>query len=285
VPALEALVADGHSISLVVSRPDRRRGRGGATSPSPVKEAAYRLGLPVTDRLSDVAEAGVDLGVVVAYGRIIPEAVLERVPMLNLHFSLLPRWRGAAPVERAILAGDRMTGVCVMRLEAGLDTGPVYAREAVEIEPDETAAELSTRLAAVGSELLVRVLHDVRISGSAGALPEPEAQVGEATYAAKIEAADRALDWASSAIQLARIVRIGGAFTAFRGRRLGIERARAVDSPQSGPLPPGSIEGSMVATGEGRLQLVTVRPESGRSMTADEWLHGLRPRAGDRLGT
>jgi methionyl-tRNA formyltransferase len=252
-------------------------------SPSPVKDAALHLGLPVTDRLADVVEAGVDLGVVVAYGRIVPEAVLERVPMLNLHFSLLPRWRGAAPVERAILAGDRVTGVCVMQLEVGLDTGPVYARETVEIGPDETATELASRLADVGSALLVRVLHDVRVEGPA-ALPKPQAQVGEATYAAKVEAADRVLDWTSSASQLARIVRIGGASTEFRGRRLGIERARAVDAPATGPLAPGSLEGTSVATGEGRLQLVTVRPESSRSMTAEDWLRGVRPGDGDRLG-
>ncbi|MFM7068969.1 MAG: methionyl-tRNA formyltransferase, partial [Actinomycetes bacterium] len=127
VPALDALVAAGHDVELVVSMPDRRRGRGGATSATPVKLAAERLGLRVTDQLEEIARAEVELGVVVAYGRIIPSEMLERTPMVNLHFSLLPRWRGAAPVERAILAGDATTGVCVMAVEPGLDTGGVYA--------------------------------------------------------------------------------------------------------------------------------------------------------------
>lgn len=130
VRPLQDLVAAGHDIALCVTRPDRRRGRGGAVTPSPVKEAALDLGVPISHEMEDVAEAGVELAVVVAYGRIIPVTLLERVPMVNLHFSLLPRWRGAAPVERAILAGDRETGVCLMQLEEGLDTGPVYARSA-----------------------------------------------------------------------------------------------------------------------------------------------------------
>ena len=236
VPALQKLVADGHRIALVVSRPDRRRGRGASTSPSPVKEAALRLGLEVSDRLADVTDSGAELGVVVAYGRIVPEPVLNRAPMLNLHFSLLPRWRGAAPVERAILAGDAVTGVCVMRLEAGLDTGPVYARQAVEIGPDESAADLSTRLATVGSDLLVEVLRTVRDGGTA-ALPQPEPphKAGEATYAAKIEPADRELHWTDAAGQLARVVRIGGALTTLQGRRL-VLRA----SPALRPRCPGT---------------------------------------------
>ena len=122
---LQALVAAGHEVVLVVSQPDKRRGRGGALLPSPVKAAAVELGLPVTERVDDLLDAGAELGVVVAYGRLIHPHVLAVLPMINLHFSLLPRWRGAAPVERAILAGDPVTGVCVMALEEGLDTGPV----------------------------------------------------------------------------------------------------------------------------------------------------------------
>ncbi|MDQ4131986.1 MAG: methionyl-tRNA formyltransferase, partial [Actinomycetota bacterium] len=119
VGPLRALVADGHDVALVVSRPDRKRGRGGALVPSPVKAAALELGLPVTDRVDDVIDVGAELGVLVAYGRLVRPHVLARVPMVNLHFSLLPRWRGAAPVERAILAGDRETGVCLMALDEG----------------------------------------------------------------------------------------------------------------------------------------------------------------------
>ena len=123
---LEALLAAGHDVRLVVTQPDRKRGRGGALVPSPVKVAAQRHGLAVTDRVDDVLDAGVELGVVVAFGKLVKAHVLDAVPMVNLHFSLLPRWRGAAPVERAILAGDEETGVCLMALDPGLDTGPVH---------------------------------------------------------------------------------------------------------------------------------------------------------------
>ena len=138
VPPLRALVAAGHDVALCVTRPDRRRGRGGRTTPSPVKEAATELGLVVSHDMDDLAEAGVELAVVVAFGRIIPARLLDVVPMVNLHFSLLPRWRGAAPVERAILAGDRETGVCLMKVEAGLDSGPVYAVRTVPLDDEVT---------------------------------------------------------------------------------------------------------------------------------------------------
>ena len=145
VPPLRALVDAGHDIALCVTRPDRRRGRGSAVTPSPVKAAALELGLPVSHSMEDVAEAGVELAVVVAYGRIIPASLLARVPMVNLHFSLLPRWRGAAPVERALLAGDEETGVCLMKLEEGLDTGPVYARLVVPIGDEVDLSTLRER--------------------------------------------------------------------------------------------------------------------------------------------
>src|SRR5580692_5067136 len=164
VRPLRALVDAGHDVVLCVTRPDRRRGRGSAVTPSPVKAAALALGLTVSHSMEDVADAGVELAVVVAYGRIIPLTLLERVPMVNLHFSLLPRWRGAAPVERAILAGDRETGVCLMKLEEGLDTGPVYARQVVTIGPDMDVASLRAELVERGSSLLV----DSLVGGLAG---------------------------------------------------------------------------------------------------------------------
>ncbi len=142
VPPLRALHEAGHDIVLVVSQPDRRRGRGGAVSPSPVKAAALDLGVPVTDRVDDVIDAGADLGVVVAYGRLIRPHVLAAVPMVNMHFSLLPRWRGAAPVERAILAGDTVTGVCIMDVADELDAGDVYAVAEVPIGDTTTADQL-----------------------------------------------------------------------------------------------------------------------------------------------
>src|SRR5450755_658326 len=155
VGPLRALVAAGHDITLCITRPDRRRGRGGTVTPSPVKEAAVSMGIAVSHSIDDVAMSGADLAVVVAYGRIIPEGLLNLVPMVNLHFSLLPRWRGAAPVERAILAGDHETGVDLMALDKTLDTGPVYAHVEVPILPGETAAELKERLSVIGADLLV----------------------------------------------------------------------------------------------------------------------------------
>ena len=161
-------------------------------TPSPVKEAATELGITVTHDMDDVAAAGVELAVVVAYGRIIPARLLAQVPMVNLHFSLLPRWRGAAPVERAILAGDHETGVCLMKVEEGLDTGPVYAVRSLPLDDDVTLASLRERLVALGSSLLV----DTLATGVSG-LPEPVPQQGEATIADKITKEDLHLDWAA----------------------------------------------------------------------------------------
>ena len=142
---LRALHDAGHDVALVVTAPDRRRGRGSALTATPVKTCALELGLPLSSRVADILDASVELGVVVAFGTLIRAAVLEHVPMVNLHFSLLPRWRGAAPVERAILAGDEKTGVCLMALDEGLDTGPVYACVEVPLLPGQTAAELAGR--------------------------------------------------------------------------------------------------------------------------------------------
>jgi methionyl-tRNA formyltransferase len=274
VPPLRALVDAGHEVVLVVTRPDRRRSRGPATSPSPVKAAAVELGLPVADDLGAVAGAGADLGVVVAYGRIIPADLLAAVPMVNLHFSLLPRWRGAAPVERAILAGDERTGVCVMAVEAGLDTGPVYAKEEVAIGESETADELRSRLVEVGTRLLVGVL--------SGPLPVPVPQEGEPVYADKVTPAELELDWGRTAAELGRVVRVGRAWTTFRRRRLGVLSAEPVPAAPGAGVP-GTLLGDTVATGAGGLRLVVVQPEGGRPMDAGDWRRGARPAPGERL--
>ncbi len=179
VPSLEALIDAGHDVALVITRPDRRRGRGSELSPSPVKTAATRLGLRVGHRLADIHEVDVERGVVVAYGAIIPELLLDKVPMLNVHFSLLPRWRGAAPVQRAILAGDEETGVSIISLEASLDTGPVHVERRVRVD-DKTSHELTGELSHVGAAALIEVL------ATPALLEHPRAQVGEATYAEKI---------------------------------------------------------------------------------------------------
>ena len=280
VPPLRALAEAGHDLVLCVTRPDRRRGRGGQLTPSPVKEAATELGVPVTHDMDDVVVAGVELAVVVAYGRIIPARVLARVPMVNLHFSLLPRWRGAAPVERAILAGDHETGVCLMKVEEGLDTGPVYALRTLPLDDDVTLASLRERLVALGSSLLV----DTLASGVSG-LPEPVPQQGEATMADKITKEDLHLDWAQHAVQLKRVVRLGRAWTTFRGKRLTVLEAEVGEPRGDAGALPGTLLGPAVATGDGTLVLRRVQPESRSPMSADEWLRGVRPGSGERLGT
>ena len=286
VEPLRTLVRAGHDVGLVVSRPDRRRGRGGAVTPSPVKAAATELGLEVADSLEAVLGSRAELGVVVAYGRIIPVSVLERLPMVNLHFSLLPRWRGAAPVERAILEGDAETGVCLMAVEAGLDTGRIYAEASTVIGDDETADELRTRLVASGCRLLEEHLAD----GFSG-LPIPRDQVGTPSYAEKINAAELEVDWEQPALQIRRVIRLGRAWTTFRGRRLGVLAATELPDPpgvhgDGGTVaPPGSLRGTEVtAGGRSGLRLVTVHPEGRRPMDAEEWIRGVRPGPDDVLG-
>jgi methionyl-tRNA formyltransferase len=288
VPPLRALVAAGHDIALCVTRPDRRRGRGVETTPSPVKVAATELGIDVTHDMDDLTAADVELAVVVAYGRIIPARVLAQIPMVNLHFSLLPRWRGAAPVERAILAGDRETGVCLMKVEEGLDTGPVYAVRAVPLDDEITLAALRRELVTVASDLVV----DSLAHGVAG-LPAPMPQEGEVTTADKISKEDLHLDWARPAVELTRVVRLGRAWTTFRGKRLTVlDAAVAPGGPDDGAVDreglsgaPGGLDGPVVATGDGRVLLRQVQPESRSPMSAEEWLRGVRPAVGERLGT
>ena len=273
VAPLRGLVQAGHDVALVVSRPDRRRGRNAELSPSPVKAAALELGLSVTEQVDDAMAVGADLGVVVAFGRLIKPHVLEALPMVNLHFSLLPRWRGAAPVERAILAGDRETGVCLMALEQGLDTGGIYAEERVGIGPEETADDLRTRLVGIGTRLLVDQL--------AHPLGTPRPQEGEPTYADKITPEDLHLDWARPASELARLPRVGKAWTMFRERRLLVVRARAV----GGGPPPGVLEGVVAGTSDGGLELIEVQTEGKAVQPAGDWRNGARPAVGERLGS
>ena len=279
VGPLHQLVAAGHDILLCVTRPDRRRGRGGGVTPSPVKEAALSLGLPVSHSIGEVGTAGVELAVVVAYGRIIPSDVLAKVPMVNLHFSLLPRWRGAAPVERAILAGDRETGVCVMKVDEGLDTGPVYARRTVPLDDTIDLATLRRTLVGVGGALLVETL-----SGGVGGLPDPEPQRGVPNTAAKLTNEDLHLHWPDSARQLHRVVRLGRAWTTFRGKRLGVLDARP-NVDDAAPGRSGSLVGTSVVTGQGTLSLLVVQPESRTPMSGEDWLRGVRPTKSERLGS
>ena len=279
VAPLEALLASGHDVALVVTRPDKRRGRGGALSPSPVKEAALALGLEVAHDLDRAGAVGAELGVVVAYGRIIPEAVLDRLPMVNLHFSLLPRWRGAAPVERAILAGDTTTGVDLMAVEAGLDTGPVYDEVVVPLDDEITAEELRSRLVAAGCDLLRR-----NLGGGIAGLPAPRPQVGEPTWAEKITTDELALAWDRPAAELRRVVRLGRAWTTFRGRRLRVLATHPAPPGLAAPGP-GVLDGTVVGAGGGTaLVLATVQPEGRQPMDAADWVRGVRPAPGELLG-
>jgi methionyl-tRNA formyltransferase len=274
VPPLHALVAAGFEIAHVVTRADKRRGRGASTTPSPVKAAALELGLPVSTEPADVLDVDADLGVVVAFGRLIKTPVLEQLPMVNVHFSLLPRWRGAAPVERALLAGDERTGVCIMQVVEALDEGDVFACEEVELAPDVTLVDLRAQLVEVGTDLLVDTLR--------AGLGSPTPQRGEPTYAAKIDPDELRLDWARPANDLARVVRTGGAWTTFRDRRLKVIDARVADAPDG--LEPGEVADALVGTGDGALALVVVQPEGRARQDATAWRNGARLTPGERLG-
>jgi methionyl-tRNA formyltransferase len=276
VVVLRALLEAGHDIDVVITRPDRRRGRGALVSPSPVKHAAELLGLRVAHRLADLESTNAERAVVVAYGALIPAARLDALAMLNVHFSLLPRWRGAAPVERAILAGDDVTGVSVMTLEAGLDTGPVHLAKSTVVG-QKTASELRGELARLGAAAMVEVL------GSADLLAHPEAQHGDATYAEKLTAETFHLAPGMSVTQLERVVRLERAYTAIAGRRVLVGRAHATPgvSGEAGSLALAGDEVMLLAV-DGALVLDEVRPEGARAMSAREWWRGARLDVGAR---
>jgi methionyl-tRNA formyltransferase len=298
VPALRALVAAGHEVAAAYAQPPRPAGRGQKPRPSPVHEAAEALGLPVrTPRsLRDPAEQaafaalGVEAAVVVAYGLILPRAVLDAAPRgcLNIHASLLPRWRGAAPIHRAVMAGDAQTGVCIMAMEEGLDTGPVLLREAVPIGPEDTTGDLHDRLASLGARLIVEALDRLdRL------VPEPQPQEG-ATYAAKIDKAEARIDWTRPAAEVDRLIRglspFPGAWTEAGGERVKGLRSRL--APGEGP--PGAVlEGAVlgagglrVACGTGAVELLEIQRAGARAMPVAEALRGWTPppRLGGDLG-
>ncbi len=274
VPALHALVEAGFGIPVVVTGAPRRRSRRGSDTPSPVAAAARELGLPVSHDPSDLAGCNADCAVVVAYGQLISEDLLAVTPMLNLHFSLLPRWRGAAPVERALLAGDHRTGVSLMALEPALDTGPVYWRHEVSIGRDDTAADLRQRLAHDGAQHLAGSL--------AAGLGTPQPQSGEPTYARKLTPADRQIDWPQPAAHIHRQIRVGGAWTTLDGERIIIREATS----QSGQAvtPPGTLVDDAVATGDGLILLRTVQPAGRAALDAHDWLRGARLPPATRFG-
>lgn len=281
VAVLERLERSDHAPRLVVTRPDRPRGRGRKVSPPPVAEAAGRLGIDLLqpasvndeDARARIAELRPEAVCVCAFGALIKEPLLSEYLMLNVHPSLLPRWRGAAPIERAIMAGDELTGISIMRVTEGLDSGPVYLRESEPIEPRDTYGTLAARLQRVGGELLVRTLDE---------LPRGDPQDdSQATYAEKITAADRRLDPAQPAAAVERVVRaltphIGALLELEDKTLLGIREARvASDGPPAGAL---SLEGRRPVLGcvDGALELLVVHPPGRRAMSGEDYVRGLR---------
>ena len=315
LPALDALLAGPHEVVGVLTRPDAPAGRGRGLRPSAVGAAAAEAGLPVLKpaRLSDpeslgaLAELAPDCAAVVAYGALLRQPALDAVPhgWVNLHFSLLPRWRGAAPVQHALFAGDATTGVTTFRIVRELDAGPVFTSVPTDVGPRETAGELLTRLAGSGADVLASTLDAV----AAGA--EPTAQPADGvTVAPKVTVADAAVDWAADAGEVDRRVRgctpEPGAWTTFRGQRVklgpvspvGPVPAAGPDAPPVGPVPsagtgelapgelavrtaPARVE---VGTARGAVTLSTVQPAGRPATDAAAWARGARPVPGDRFG-
>ena len=279
VPALRALHAAGHEIAAVYCQPPKPAGRGQRETQCPVHRAAEALGLPVRTPARLKREAaeheafaalGLDAAVVAAYGLILPRAMLDapRLGCLNIHASLLPRWRGAAPIQAAILAGDAETGITIMRMEEGLDTGPMLLAEATPIGPRETTARLHDRLAAIGARLILRALDD-----APAAMPQPGAGV---TYAAKLTKADGVLDWRRPASLLDRQVR---ALTPWPGSFFdaGGETIRVLEAEPTGAAgTPGTVlDGSAIACGEGALRLIRLQRPGRAPLPADAVLRGF----------
>lgn len=292
VPVLDALVAAGHEIVAVYSQPPRPAGRGKKDRPGPVHLRAKALGLEVRTPASlkgalvqaEFAALDADIAVVVAYGLLLPQAVLDapRHGCINVHASLLPRWRGAAPIHRAVMAGDARTGVCIMAMEAGLDTGPVLLREGTDIGPTDTTGDLHDRLSEMGARLAARAVEQIaRLSPVA----QPEDGV---TYAAKIDKAEARVDFAWDAQTLARHINglspFPGAWTERGGARLKLLRAEALEQDSVGP--PGTVldlPGLAVATGQGALRLMSVQPAGKGAQDGAAFRNGARLESGDRL--
>ena len=270
VAPLQTLVAEGFVIELVVTGVDKRRGRGTETSANPVKAAALALGIPVSHDINDVLKLNPDglLGVVVAFGNIIAPEILQHVPMINIHYSALPRWRGAAPVERAILSGDSTTAVCIIQVVEQLDAGDVLATAPCAIGDDDSVVALRGRLGQLALPLLI----DICSNG----VSSQQAQTGEVVVARKITAHDLAIDWSSSPVAISRQVRLGNAFTFFDGKRFKVHEV----SSASEQLPAGSISVHdarvLVGARGGSIQLVTVQPEGKPRTSASEWARGAR---------
>jgi methionyl-tRNA formyltransferase len=294
VPALEALLASGHEVVAVLTRPDAPAGRGRKVSRSPVAERADAAGIPVlqprspreAEFLEQLTALSVDCAPVVAYGALVPQAALDlpRHGWINLHFSLLPAWRGAAPVQHAIMAGDELTGASAFRLEAGLDTGPVFGIFTEPIGPRDTAGDLLGRLAVSGAGLLVATLDGID-DGRLVAEPQPADGV---SLAPRLEPGDARVDWSLPGYVIDRRVRgvtpAPGAWTTWRGERL---RLGPVEPVAADDLAPGEIavgaDGVLVGTGRGSVRLGQVQPAGKRMLPAADWARGARPAPGERM--
>jgi len=289
VPVLDALVGAGHEIACVYCQPPRPAGRGKKDRPSPVQARAEALGLPVRHPVSlkgaeeqaDFAALRADVAVVVAYGLILPQAVLDAPAKgcLNIHASLLPRWRGAAPIHRAIMAGDAETGVCIMQMEAGLDTGPVLLREVTPIGAEETTAELHDRLSEMGAKLIVQALE--RLDGLE---PEPQPEDG-VTYAQKIDKAEAKIDWNRPAAEVDRKIRglspFPGAWCEINGERVKLLASRLAE----GAGRPGEVldDTLTVACGERAVRLTRLQRAGKGAQDAEVFLRGRPVAAGTQL--
>ncbi|HCZ01178.1 MAG: methionyl-tRNA formyltransferase [Rhodobacterales bacterium RIFCSPHIGHO2_02_FULL_62_130] len=278
VPVLDAL-AQHHDIVAVYSQPPRPAGRGKADRPSPVQARAQVLGLPTRHPVSlrsDEAQAefaalGADIAVVVAYGLILPQAVLDapRLGCLNIHASLLPRWRGAAPIHRAIMAGDTETGICIMQMEAGLDTGPVLLRQSTPIGDEETTADLHDRLSAMGAALILQALDKLPLQAT------PQAESG-VTYASKIDKSESRIDWTRPAAEVDRKIRglspFPGAWCNIGGERVKLLRSRLT----IGQGAPGQVlHGLTIACGTGAVEITQAQREGKRPASAADFLRGF----------
>jgi len=290
VPVLEALVAAGHDVAAVYCQPPRPAGRGRKDRPTPVHARALEMGLevrhPVSLKGAEAQEAfaalRADVAVVVAYGLILPQAVLDapRLGCLNIHASLLPRWRGAAPIHRAVMAGDASTGVCIMQMEAGLDTGPVLLRREVEIGAEETTGNLHDRLSAMGAEAIVDAL-----ARRDALSPEPQPDEG-VTYAEKIDKAEAAVDWTRPAVEVDRQIRglspFPGAWTLIGGERVKLLGSRRAEgSGQPGEALTGDLR---IACGAGAVEITRAQRAGKGAQAAEVFLNGLPVPAGTILG-
>ncbi|MFC5803838.1 methionyl-tRNA formyltransferase [Streptomyces formicae] len=297
VPALDALIAsDRHEVAAVVTRPDAPAGRGRHLVASPVAHRAEEAGIEVLkparprdeDFLARLREIAPDCCPVVAYGALLPKAALD-IPAngwVNLHFSLLPAWRGAAPVQHAILAGDEMTGASTFQIEEGLDSGPVYGVITEHVRPTDTSGDLLTRLAFAGAGLLAATMDGVE-DGTLKAVPQPADGI---TLAPKITVEDAHIDWRAPALRVDRVVRgctpAPGAWTVFRGERLKVVNARLV--PDRAELAPGELAAGKnnvyVGTGSHAVELLWVQPQGKKPMPAADWARGVRISPGERVG-